>query len=144
MKIEEKLTELILSRYNSKREFTIAAGIPYTTLDSVLRRGIGNSSVDTIIKICHALHISADALAVGEIEYRADPKATAESEDVIDIVNETKSRLTHIGTLTVNGKIVDIESVDPLIEALDIGYEMVKRKTEKSAEKTITESITKT
>ena len=67
MTIEEKLKNYILSKHNSVREFTIQADIPYTTLASVFNRGIGNSSVNTVIKICRALNISADELADGNI-----------------------------------------------------------------------------
>lgn len=67
MTTEEKLKDLILSRYKSIREFTLEIDFPYTTLDSIFKRGINNSSVSNVIKICKALHISADALAKGEI-----------------------------------------------------------------------------
>lgn len=67
MKVEENLKNHILSRYKSLREFTILKDIPYTTLDSMLKRGIGNSSVTNVIKVCKALNISVDALADGKI-----------------------------------------------------------------------------
>lgn len=67
MTTEEKLKELILSRYKSIREFTLEIDFPYTTLDSIFKRGLNNSSVSNVLKICEALHISADALAKGEI-----------------------------------------------------------------------------
>lgn len=73
MTIEEKLKDHILTRYKSVREFTIEANIPYTTLDSIFKRGIGNSSVSNVIKICRALNISADKLADGIIDFY-DPK----------------------------------------------------------------------
>ena len=72
MNIETKLKEYILERYNSVREFTIKHDIPYTTVVSIFNRGINNSSVSNVIKICKALHISADALADGEIKPRDD------------------------------------------------------------------------
>ena len=50
MTIEKKLKDLILSRYHSIREFTIQHDIPYTTMDSIFRRGIGNSSVTNVKK----------------------------------------------------------------------------------------------
>ena len=68
MTIENELKNLILSRYKSVREFSIETNIPYTTIVSVFNRGIGNSSVNTIIKICRALEISVDKLADGEIQ----------------------------------------------------------------------------
>ena len=78
MSTEEKLKEFILSKYSSVREFTLEIDFPYTTLDSLLKRGIGNSSVTNVLKICKALHISGDALANGEIV----PIQEAEKEHV--------------------------------------------------------------
>ena len=86
MTIEQKLKDLILKRYHSIREFTIAIDIPYTTMDSIFRRGIGNSSVTNVIKICKALRISVDALADGEIVPIAPKRLYFEpKEDPIDI-----------------------------------------------------------
>lgn len=67
MTIEERLKCLILARYKSVRSFSIAAGIPYTTVDSMLKRGVLNASIGTAIKVCSFLGISADGLADGEI-----------------------------------------------------------------------------
>lgn len=130
MTIEEMLKDYILERYKSLREFTHAVDIPYTTMDSILRRGIGNSSVNNVIKICKALHISADALANGEIvpKYEKSPDPVS---DVRDIVNDAKARLSTGTCLVINGRPVDIEIVEPIIDALDISFEMVKRKTDK-------------
>lgn len=142
MTTEEKLKEYILSRYKSIREFTLMAEIPYTTVKSILDRGVGNSSVNNVIKICKALHISADGLANGQIvpRYENSPEPVS---DIRDIVNDTKARLTG-EHLVINGKTVEIEYVEPIIDALDIGFEMVKRKSEKESHnknhnKTITE-----
>lgn len=67
MSIEEQLKQYILDRYKSVREFTIAIDIPYTTLDTLFKKGVQRSSVSNVVKICRALHISADALADGRI-----------------------------------------------------------------------------
>lgn len=67
MTIENSLKNLILERYGSIREFSIKSTIPYTTIDSILKRGIGNSSVNNVIKICKFLNLSVDALADGEL-----------------------------------------------------------------------------
>lgn len=139
MTTEEKLKDYILSRYKSIREFTMIAEIPYTTVKSILDRGVGNSSVNNVIKICKALHISADALADGEIvpKYKNSPEPVS---DIRDIVSDTKARLAD-ARLVINGKVVEIEYVEPIIDALDIGFEMVRRKSEKeSYNKKITES----
>lgn len=143
MTTEEKLKNLILSRFNSVREFAHAADIPNTTLASIFQRGVNNSSVGNIIKICKVLNLSVDALADGEIvpKYDTGKPIATESTDVKQIVNEAKSRLSHADTLTINGKEVDIELIEPIIDALDIGFEMSRRKSlNRMHNKNITES----
>lgn len=143
MTIEEKLKDLILSRYKSIREFTISADIPYTTMDSIFRRGVDNCSVSTIVKVCKALRISVDDLANGKIVHRA-VTTTIDSTDMKDIVADAKYKLSHANEVTIDGKKINIEIVEPFIEALDIGFEMAKKKSTKaeSITKTITETIT--
>lgn len=53
----EKLKHIILSKYNSVREFSKVVEIPSTTLSSALDKGIGGMAVDRIIKICDVLNI---------------------------------------------------------------------------------------
>ena len=130
MTTEEKLRHLILSKYKSIREFTLEADIPYTTMDSILRRGVGNSSVDNIIKVCNTLRISVDALARGEIQYYIETMST-DTIDIKDIIADAKAKLSTSDHLIVDGKIIDIEYTEPIISALDIGYEMVKQKSKK-------------
>ncbi len=65
--IEIKLKNHIKSHYKSIRKFTEIHKIPYTTLDSVFRRGINNSSVSTINTICLALNISLEGLTNNQI-----------------------------------------------------------------------------
>lgn len=44
------------------KAFAEKAGIPYTTLYSILERGVGKASVDNVIKICKALGISVEEM----------------------------------------------------------------------------------
>lgn len=130
MTTEEKLKDLILKRYHSIREFTISADIPYTTIDSIFRRGIGNSSVTNIIKICKALGISVDALADGEIKPVNNRTAILLNDEVEvkDIINDTKDMLIHGGKITLDGKPLNKNSLDSILNAMDIGIEMAKKK----------------
>lgn len=66
--IEEKLRELIIERFKSVKAFAMFIEVPYTTLDSILKRGIDKANVLNIIKICNALDIDIDALANGRIQ----------------------------------------------------------------------------
>lgn len=53
----QKLKKIILSRYNSVREFSKLIDIPSTTLNSALEKGIGGMGVDRVLKICDELNI---------------------------------------------------------------------------------------
>jgi hypothetical protein len=132
MTIEDKLHDLILSRYHSVREFTIAIDMPYTTMHSIFKRGIGNSSVTNIIKICKALGISADALADGEIvsvnKRFGVPTGENAGLKVENILNDTRELLTHRGPVTLNGKPLTKSGIDSIIDAMDVGVELAKKK----------------
>ena len=132
---ENQLKSVILNEYKSIREFALKIDMPYTTLDSIFRRGVGNSSVTNVIKICNALHISVEALHKGDIVYQYEAIPADQTMEVKDIVEDVKSKLSHTETLTINGTEVDIEMIEPIIDALDFGYKMSSKKTAKAAEK---------
>ena len=67
MEATTKLKDYIKENYNSIREFTVKFDIPYTTMDSIFKRGIKNSSIASMSKICSALNISLEALINNEI-----------------------------------------------------------------------------
>jgi len=63
MKRAEVIENLIEKRgYQSKKQFAEKIDIPYTTLHSILKRGIGNASIDNIIKICNGLNVTVEEL----------------------------------------------------------------------------------
>lgn len=66
-KLEQDLKDYIIQQYGSLNKFTEKIEMPWTTLDSVLKRGIRNSNVSNIIKICQGLQISADELINGKL-----------------------------------------------------------------------------
>ena len=59
---EFKLRYLILDRYPSLRELAKKADIPYSTLMTVLTRGIGGAGFDTVMRICRALGVEPQDL----------------------------------------------------------------------------------
>ena len=131
MTTEEKLKELILSRYQSLREFTIEIEIAYSTFDSIMRRGIQHANILNVLKICSVLHISADSLAHGEIvPIPIIEKDSEESDthDVEEILKNTRRRLSNYHDLTFNGKPADQDSIDHILQALDLGIELARRK----------------
>ena len=57
MNRELKLRNLILDRYTSLRQFASDADIPYSTLMTLLSRGVGGASFDIVLRICKILKI---------------------------------------------------------------------------------------
>ena len=45
----------ILDEYGSLRRFAAAVDIPYSTLLTLLTRGVGGAPFDTVLRICRAL-----------------------------------------------------------------------------------------
>ena len=72
--VEEKLKNLILSRYPSVADFAEACGVKYTTVLSILNRGAGNANILNVIAICHTLGISTEDLAKGKIVFTSHIK----------------------------------------------------------------------
>lgn len=69
MSTEEKVKALILTKYKSLRDFVNNSdiGIPYTTVDGMLKRGLNNASISNVTRLCQILEISADELAKGNV-----------------------------------------------------------------------------
>lgn len=74
MSIEDQLKDIILTKYKSIRAFTIAIDIPYSTLDSILKRGISNASIDTILTIFQHLNLDVESIQTGSLSYRDNKK----------------------------------------------------------------------
>lgn len=92
----EILKKLIDNTGLSMRAFAEKAGLSNTTLHSMLERGIGNASVDNVIKVCKALGISVDQL---------EKMASAENVDEYDIksddiITRAAHKVGHEGPLT--------------------------------------------
>lgn len=82
---EELLKSCILDQYHTVKDFAVALGLPYTTIDGILRRGVMNARVENMILICERLGISLDALIDGKLEPRQRPAVlSAQEMNVID------------------------------------------------------------
>lgn len=56
------ISSLIEEKGMSRRAFAEQIGLPATTLQSMLTRGIGKASVDNVLKVCKGLGITTDEL----------------------------------------------------------------------------------
>ena len=70
--IEEQLKDVILDRYKSVRAFTAAINVPYSTVDSALKRehGIKNAGVGNMLKIFEALDLDIESIPTGTLQKR--------------------------------------------------------------------------
>lgn len=124
MTIEDKLKELILSRYRSMTDFSEKCGIKYQTVMSILTRGVNNASVTNIIKICQTLGISTDELAEGKIVFVSSKKeATTSLEEVVAFCNLKMSE----GQITFDGVPLSDNEANFLRDAIAVNIEMLKK-----------------
>lgn len=76
----EVLRSLIFDQFHNVKEFSEAAGLPYTTVRSILSRGIENSSLDNVIKMCKTLGTTIDELLKEDGSYYVDPETALLAE----------------------------------------------------------------
>lgn len=125
MTIEEQLKTYILNKYNSLREFTQIVDIPYSTMTTILKRGLANATVQNINRICKELHISADELAAGRITPTTTVISTVTTLE--SILNLAKQQML-TGHVTLNGKLLTDDQIATITNALDLILELEKRK----------------
>lgn len=126
MTIEEKLKDLILTKYRSIREFTQIIDMPYSTFSTIMSRGLENSSVTNVIKICKALGISADALADGRIAHVTNDNQVEEIE-LDHVINDIRGKILSIENLKLRGKPVDRAGRLLIADYLDVSIELASR-----------------
>ena len=128
MTTEEKLKQFILTKHRSVLEFTQSINMPYGTMSSIFKRGLDNSSMSNIIKICNALQISANELANGNIvPINKEPDETTRIEDIFDYI---KQRLLNCKNPTLNEHPVEPDAITSIIDGLDLIIEIQKKKDE--------------
>ena len=91
MTIEEQLKGLMISKSGSINKFASDCGLPYSTIATMLRRGINNTNINTIICVCQSLNISVDELASGKITYL--PSVEYPIIQIEKLTDENKQRL---------------------------------------------------
>lgn len=65
--LESNLKALIIKKYGSLKKFTEIIDMPWTTLNSILNRGVANSNITNVLKITRELGLDAEKLVDGEI-----------------------------------------------------------------------------
>lgn len=65
--LEATLKTLIINKYGSLKKFSDTIDMPWTTLDSILKRGAANSNITNVLKITRELGLDAEKLVDGEL-----------------------------------------------------------------------------
>lgn len=125
MTIEEKLKQLIIAEYGSLRQFTIQKDLAYTNVDSMLRRGIKNATWTSVKNLCKALGISANSLADEKIVPVSDPEDTTKNLETMVLM--ARQNIQQFNDLTINDQLLQENEIEVLMDALEIGIEIVKR-----------------
>ncbi len=63
--MEEELKKLIIERYKSLNNFCKQFDFPWSTVKAMLTRGINNSSISNVIKLCNALNLDLEKMSQG-------------------------------------------------------------------------------
>lgn len=111
--LEEKIKDLIIEKYGSVRQFALKIDVPYTTIDSILKRGIDNSNVSNVIKMCKALGISVDK-SIENNELISN--LNFDNATMIDIDSDT-IQIPVLGTIKAG---IAIEAQQDILEYIDI------------------------
>ncbi len=72
---EEALMKLIKMKYKSLRNFSIESGIPNSTLNSMFKKGLGGSAVDTVMQVCSLLGCDLYSLSDSELTTKPEDHA---------------------------------------------------------------------
>ena len=122
MTIEEKLKSLIIEKYGTVSSFTSSVGMPNSTFATIMKKGIHNASIQSVIKICKELDISADELANDRIVFN-DHKDIREVSNLVSIMRMNISTYD----LTLDGKPLSEAENEALMDALELCVEFIRR-----------------
>ncbi|USK54399.1 helix-turn-helix domain-containing protein [Cytobacillus solani] len=136
----EVIERLIDETGLSKKAFAEKIGLPPTTLRSMLQRGVGNASVDNVIKVCKGLGITTEELedmANGEKLHKTDkslPELNAKDEKDIQIeLQKMIEGLSSSGYAAFDGRTPDElseeerEDRELLLSSLENSLRLAKR-----------------
>ena len=74
--LEANIKSLIIERYGSLKKFSETIDMPWTTLDSILKRGMANSNITNVLKITRKLGLDAEKIVDGEIIFSGEQEPT--------------------------------------------------------------------
>lgn len=100
------LKKLITKTGLSMKTFSERANIPYTTLRSMLERGVENASVNNVIKICSTLNITIEDLY--EMEEKTSNLISKEEASLLENYN----KLNDLGKKEANKRVAELTEIN--------------------------------
>lgn len=131
MTIEEQLKQRIIDEYGSVRAFTIEKDLTYASVDSILRRGIKNTTWTNIKKFCAALGITTDGLAKNKL-IKIQKQSTHETR-IEDLLDQVKEQLLNGDNLTLGNQPACEYEIMQIVNSIDASIEVVIRNRRYSA-----------
>ncbi len=132
MTIEEKLKILICEKYESQRNFCRQVGMPPSTLNIILKRGVNNASIQNVIKICQALEISTDELAEGRIipndhKQRQALRILAYARELNKVIQLGREYKNAYEPYCIDGVEMSDEETEMLMDGLEIITNLIRK-----------------
>ena len=124
MKLEEVLAEMMVKKSGNVKSFCEASGLKYTTVLSILKRGVLTANIDHIILMCDALGISVDALAEGRIEEKE--KRPAEENDLAIILERICQRVQTDTGLLFDGQPITKWEIGTTKKSIEFALEVMR------------------
>ena len=128
MTIEEQLKQYIIAEYGSVRAFTIQKGLTYASVDSILRRGIKNTTWTNVKKLCAALDITTDGLAKDRLIKKE--KLPTKEVKIEDMIQNFTQQLMHTENLTIEGRSATESDIMFFVNTLDVALQISKKQNQ--------------
>lgn len=111
---ENRIKEIIINRYGSLKKFCEIIDMPWTTLDSILKRGFANSNITNVMKISHELKVDTESLASGKIVECTEIPETEKGE--FPKIMEYYTKLNDIGKHVATERVKELTEVTRYVE----------------------------
>ena len=126
MPLEDSLKNLIVNEYGSLRQFAPYTGLPYSTIASILRRGIDNCNAQNLKAICSPLGISTASLLDGKIEKLPQDENELSHKETIDIVDYLIKLNNSDEYLVLDGKELEESEKDYMKDMVEILVDVMR------------------
>ena len=120
MSREEVLMGLIKSKYRSLRNFSIESGIANSTLNSMLTKGIGGTSVDTVMRVCSLL--GCDLYSLSGKSDDATPEDHAFFSDYLKLSPSSKELVRIVAAHQLSNEAAELEAETEIAAANVVSF----------------------